>query len=80
VKVAMRGIEIVFQPEGTTAGIVQIAYPRPVAPHVVKSWVGVLKFVFDSTTPGEVKRTYQSPEGGVVQVLVEWKAPEAPKT
>jgi hypothetical protein len=78
VKVAMRGIEIVFQPEGTTAGIVQIAYPRPVAPHVVKSWVGVLKFVFESTRPGEVKRTYQSPEGGVVQVLVEWKAPEAP--
>lgn len=79
VKVAMRGIEIIFQPEGTTAGILQVAYPRPVAPHVVKSWVGVMKFVFDSTTPGEVKRTYQSPEGGVVQVLVEWKAPEAPK-
>ena len=78
VKVAIRGIEIVFEPEGATAGVVQIAYPRPVAPHVVRSWVGVMKFAFDSTSPGEVKRTYQSPEGGVVQVLVDWSAGGAP--
>jgi hypothetical protein len=35
VKVAMRGIEIVFQPDGTSAGILQVAYPRPVAPHAL---------------------------------------------
>ncbi|MBE2252732.1 MAG: hypothetical protein IAE78_24590 [Myxococcus sp.] len=79
VKVAIRGIGIVFQPEGTTAGIVQIAYPRPVAAHVVRSWLGLMRFVFESTSPGEVKETYQSPEGGMVQVRVEWKAPDAPK-
>lgn len=77
VKVAIRGIEVLFQPEGTNGGILQVSYPRPVAPSVVRSWLGVLRFVFEVTTPGEVKETFHAPHGATLQYRVEWKPTEA---
>lgn len=77
VKVAIRGIEVLFQPEGTTGGILQVSYPRPVAPSVVRSWLGVLRFIFEVTTPGEVKETFHAPHGATLQYRVEWKPTEA---
>ncbi|MER2560300.1 MAG: hypothetical protein ABTQ32_06270 [Myxococcaceae bacterium] len=75
VKVAIRGAEIMFQPEGTTGGILQVSYPRPVAAHVVKSWLGVLRFVFEVSAPGEVKETFHAPHGATLQYRVAWKEP-----
>lgn len=80
IKVALRGLDVVFQPEGTTGGILQVSYPRPVAPHVLRSWVGVLRFVFEVTTPGEVKDLYRDDDGGFLQLRVEWQESPAPPT
>ncbi len=77
VKVAIRGAEIMFQPEGTTGGILQVSYPRPVAAHVMKSWQGVLRFVFEVSAPGEIKQTFHAPHGATVQYQVAWKEPPA---
>jgi hypothetical protein len=79
VKVAIRGVEVFFQPDGATAGILQVSYPRPVAPSVVRSWLGVLRFVFEVTSPGEVKETFHAPHGATLQYRVEWQpAPGTP--
>ncbi|MBM4781964.1 MAG: hypothetical protein GQE15_30150 [Archangiaceae bacterium] len=75
VKVAIRGTELFFQPEGTTGGILQVSYPRPVAAHVIKSWQGVLRFVFEVTAPGEIVQTFHSPHGATLQYKVAWKEP-----
>ncbi len=74
-KVAVRGVGIQYQNEGEGAGLVQIVYPRPVAKHVVTSWVGVIKFVFDITSPGEVRQSTQSDDGATLQYFVTWTEP-----
>jgi hypothetical protein len=74
-RVAVRGVGIQYQNEGEGAGLVQIVYPRPVAKHVVTSWVGVIKFVFDITSPGEVRQSTQSDDGATLQYFVTWTEP-----
>jgi hypothetical protein len=95
VKVAIRGADLLFQPDGqapassssfgaapaqgpVTSGILQVSYPRKVAPHVVNSWMGVLRFIFEVTTPGDIKQTFHAPHGATLQYQVAWKL-EAPK-
>jgi hypothetical protein len=75
VKVAMKGIEVLYQAEAENRGVVQIAYPRPVAAHVVSSWKGVLRFVFEVTTPGTITQTFHAPHGATLQFAVEWPLP-----
>ncbi len=81
VKVAMRGLDILWQPdspassgvEGGTSGLLQVRYPRPVAAHVENSWRGVLRYVFEVTqATGRVERSRHSPEGNTLQYLVSW--------
>jgi hypothetical protein len=75
VKVALKGVELTWSPEGPEAGVLQIAYPRPVAPHVLKSWTGVVRFVFEITSPGQIMQLQQLGEGATLQVVVKWTAP-----
>ena len=75
VKVAIRGVDVLFQAEGASGGILQVSYPRPVAAHVIKSWQGVLRFVFEVTAPGEIVQTFHSPHGATLQYKVAWKEP-----
>lgn len=75
VKVAMRGIEVLFQADGPTTATMQIIYPRPVSKNVLKSWMGVLRFVFEATSPGEVTEALHAPNGGAFQLKLKWSAP-----
>lgn len=72
IKVAVKGIDVQFQAEGERAGIVQVSYPRAVAPHIVSSWMGVIRFVFEVTTPGQIAKTWQAPHGATLQYFVTW--------
>lgn len=72
VKVAIKGVEIAYQAEGTHAGVVTVVYPRPVKPHVVTSWLGVIRFVFDITTQGTVTQSQQVGDGATLQFVVTW--------
>lgn len=73
VKVAMRGLEILWQPEGPQGGLLQVRYPRTVAAHVEGSWRGVLRYVFEVTqTTGRVERSRHLPSGNTIQYLVSW--------
>ncbi|MDX2009341.1 MAG: hypothetical protein SFW67_04075 [Myxococcaceae bacterium] len=72
VKVAIRGIDVLFQADAENRGVLQVAYPRPVAPHVLSSWQGVLRFVFEATTPGTITQTFHAPHGATLQFAVEW--------
>lgn len=73
VKVAMKGVEVAWQSEGTHAGVVTVVYPRPVKPHVLLSWLGVIRFVFDITAPaGVVNQSQQPGEGHTLQFVVSW--------
>ena len=73
VKVAMRGVEILWKPDNEKSGILQVRYPRPVAPHVEGSWRGVLKYIFEVTqATGRVERSHQTETGNTLQYLVSW--------
>ena len=74
VKVAMRGLDIIWQPDaGATSGLLQVRYPRPVAAHVENSWRGVLRYVFEVTqATGRIERSRHSPAGNTLQYLVSW--------
>lgn len=77
VRVAIRGIEVRWLASGDTSGNLTIHYPRPVAPHVRSSWEGLLRFVFEETTPGVIKVARQMGDGSMLEYLVEWTAPPA---
>lgn len=73
IKVAMRGVDITWQVDSPTAGLVQVRYPRPVAAHVEGSWRGVLRYIFEVTqTTGRVERSKHLPTGNTIQYLVSW--------
>lgn len=72
IKVAVRGVDIQFQPDGEQGGVLQVSYPRAVAPHIIASWVGVIRFVFKVTSPGQVAKTWQAPHGATLQYFVTW--------
>jgi len=73
VKVAMRGLDIMWQPESATTGLLQVRYPRPVAAHVENSWRGVLRYVFEVTqATGRVERSRHSPGRNTLQYLISW--------
>lgn len=73
VKVAMRGLDILWKADNETSGILQVRYPRPVAAHVEGSWRGVLKYIFEVTqTTGRVERSRHSEAGNTLQYLVSW--------
>jgi hypothetical protein len=73
VKVAIRGIEILWKAESDNSGLVQVSYPRQVAPHVEGSWRGVLRYVFEVTqTTGRVERSRHLPHGKTIQYQVSW--------
>ncbi|MFT3710822.1 MAG: hypothetical protein QM817_24625 [Archangium sp.] len=76
VKVAMRGIVVDYQSEGTHAGVVQVSYPRPVKKHVVSSWFGVIRFVFDITSPGQITQSQQVNDDATLLFVISWA--EAP--
>lgn len=75
--VALQGVEAKWLPAGETGGSLTIHYPRPVATHVMKSWEGVLRFVFEETCPGTVKVSRALGDGSTLEYLVEWQAPAA---
>lgn len=75
-KVALRGVPMKWQPQDELSGSLTIVYPRPVAKHVVGSWVGVIKFVFDITSPGRIDSSVQTPDGSRLQYKVSWDAPK----
>lgn len=73
VKVAMRGITVHFEAEASgNAGVLKVAYPRPVALHVGSSWMGVLRFVFEVTSPGQATDCTLQPNVGVLLFRVTW--------
>lgn len=77
ISVALRGVEAKWVPSGTNAGALTIHYPRPVAPHVMKSWEGVLRFIFEETVPGNTKVARALGDGSTLEYIVEWQAPAA---
>ncbi|MBL8916729.1 MAG: hypothetical protein JNM17_38865 [Archangium sp.] len=79
VKVAIKGVEIAYQSEGTHAGVVTVVYPRPVKPHVMESWLGVIRFVFDITSPGQVNQSQQVGDDATLQFVLSWTDPPAAK-
>lgn len=78
VRVAIRGIEVRWLPSGDTSGTLTIQYPRPVAPHVSKSWEGMLRFVFEETSPGTITVARRLGDGSALEYLVEWTPPTKP--
>ena len=73
VKVAMRGLDILWKPDNDKSGILQVRYPRPVAAHVESSWRGVLTYIFEVTqSTGRVERSHQTETGNTLQYLVSW--------
>ncbi|MFO0598063.1 MAG: hypothetical protein U0228_22365 [Myxococcaceae bacterium] len=78
VKVALKGVELQFKPEGELAGRLFVRYPRPVAKHVVTSWRGVAKFVFEVTSPGEIVHVEQRDPGDVLALTLQWPEPVKP--
>ncbi len=71
VEMAMRGLEIVWQPEGQ-GGVLQIVYPRAVAPHIDHSWRGVLRFIFEVTQPAKGVEFSRSPDGTTLEYRLSW--------
>lgn len=73
VKVAMRGLDIIWKADNANSGLLQIRYPRPVAPHVESSWRGVLRYIFEVTqATGRVEQSLQTPARNTLQYLVSW--------
>ena len=73
VKVAMRGLDITWKPDNVSSGLLQIRYPRPVAPHVEGSWRGVLRYIFEVTqATGRIEKSHHTPAGNTLQYLVAW--------
>jgi len=73
VKVAMRGLDIIWKADGPQGGLLQVRYPRPVAPHVEGSWRGVLRYLFEVTqSTGRIEKSLQTPTGNTLQYLVSW--------
>lgn len=73
VTVAMKGVRFHWQPEGETGGVLQVRYPRAVAPHVAGSWRGVLGYVFEVTeAAGRIEHAAQSDTGDVLSYRVAW--------
>jgi hypothetical protein len=75
VKVAIKGIELGFRPDGDTAGVFTVTYPRPVAPHTQLSWRGVIRFIFEvtgKTATGVVDAQQRSADGRALEYRVRW--------
>lgn len=73
VKVAMRGLDIIWKADGPQGGLLQVRYPRPVAPHVEGSWRGVLRYLFEVTqSTGRIEKSLHTPAGNTLQYLVAW--------
>lgn len=73
VKMAMRGLDITWKPDNVSSGLLQIRYPRPVAPHVEGSWRGVLRYIFEVTrATGRIEKSHHTPAGNTLQYLVAW--------
>ena len=73
IKVAMRGVDIMWQVDSPTAGLLQVRYPRPVAAHIEGSWRGVLRYIFEVTqTTGKIESSKHLPKGNTFQYLVSW--------
>ena len=70
---AMRGLDITWKPDNVSSGLLQIRYPRPVAPHVEGSWRGVLRYIFEVTqATGRIEKSHHTPAGNTLQYLVAW--------
>lgn len=72
VNISMHHVEMVWKPDFGNSGMLQVNYPRPVAPHVEGSWRGVLRYVFEVTqSTGRVERSRQ-PAPNILQYLISW--------
>lgn len=74
-RVAVRGVGFLWQPEGPTAGVLHIGYPRVVRPHVRTSWVAVIDYVFELTAPGQLKQSTPRADGTGFTYVMTWPAP-----
>lgn len=72
VKVAVKGATLHFQAESEHGGTLLVSYPRPVAAHVLTSWTGLLRFVFELTVPGRILHQEQVPPGDTLKYVVAW--------
>jgi hypothetical protein len=72
VNISMHHVEMVWKPDFGNSGMLQVNYPRPVAPHIIGSWGAVLRYVFEVTqSTGRVERTRQ-PAPHILQYLISW--------
>ena len=72
VNISMHHVDMVWKPDFGNSGMLQVNYPRPVAPHVMGSWGAVLRYVFEVTqSTGRVERTRQ-PAPNILQYLISW--------
>ncbi len=72
VKVAMRGLDILWEPAAENGGVLQIRYPLPVGAHLGTSWRGVVRFIFEVTRPGTIQAAHHTPDGKTLQYRLAW--------
>lgn len=74
-RVAVRGVGFLWEAEGPTAGVLHVGYPRAVKPHVRTSWFGVIEYVFEVTSPGQIKQATPRADGAGLVYVVTWQQP-----
>lgn len=74
VKVAIQGAALSFVPEGESAGLFTVAYPRPVPALTSGSWRGVIRYVFEVTgkATGRIDAQAHTSKGKVFEYRVAW--------
>jgi len=74
VKVAIKGAHLSWKPEGETAGVFTVSYPRAMSVNTGLSWRGVIRFIFDVTgkTSGRIEAQQQTADGHAFEYRVAW--------
>jgi hypothetical protein len=71
-RIATRGVDITWTPEGTNAGVLRVTYPEPPVQVVHVGWRGVFRFAFELTErEGTMDRVHY--EGSTAVMRMTWK-------
>jgi hypothetical protein len=72
VNVAMRGLSIELKRRRATGAEVQVEYPLAVGEHLLASWRGVFRYIFEVTSPGQVTSAALAEAGRLLVFELDW--------